>query len=129
MVNPKILIVDDEAFIRTLLQRTLAELEEDHEVELLTAVDGEMAVSVIAEEHPNLVFLDVMMPKMDGFTVCDTVKHDLALDSTRVVLLTAKGQEYDKQRGEEVGADFYVTKPFDPDYILDLACEILDLQI
>lgn len=128
-MNSKILIVDDEAFIRTLLHRTLAELEEDHDVELLTAVDGEMAVKVIVEEHPNLVFLDVMMPKMDGFTVCDTVKHNLSLGQTKVVLLTAKGQEYDKQRGEEVGADFYVTKPFDPDYILDLACEVLGIQI
>lgn len=125
-MSAKILIVDDEAHIRLLLEQTLEELE-DEGVELLTASDGEEALEVIQEERPNLVFLDVMMPKRDGFEVCNRVKHLLALDDVYVVMLTAKGQEYDRQRGKAVGADLYMTKPFDPDAILAKAQEILGL--
>lgn len=120
----KILIVDDEAFIRQLLEQTLEELE-DEGVELLTADNGEDGLALIEEEVPNLVFLDVMMPRMNGFDVCNTVKNELGMSDVYIVMLTAKGQEFDKQRGEEVGADRYMTKPFDPDELLDLAVEIL----
>lgn len=125
-MNPKILIVDDEPYILLLLEQTLEELE-DEGVEILRAEDGAQALEIIAAEHPNLIFLDVMMPSMDGFTVCEKVKHDLHYDDTTVILLTAKGQEYDRQRGAEVGADLYMTKPFDPDVVLEKAQEILGL--
>jgi len=123
----KLLIVDDEAHIRMLIEQTLEELE-DEGVEFLTAENGEIALDIIQKEKPQLVFLDVMMPKMNGMEVCRKVKKELGLDEVFIVLLTAKGQELDRQKGQEVGADVYMTKPFDPEIILSKAREVLDLQ-
>jgi DNA-binding response OmpR family regulator len=125
-MDPKILIVDDEAHIRILLERTLIDFE-DEGVEILMAENGEEALELIKAEKPNLVFLDVMMPKMNGFDVCHVVKNELKMDDVYIVLLTAKGQEYDKQKGTDVGADVYLTKPFDPDEIRDKVEEVLGL--
>jgi DNA-binding response OmpR family regulator len=120
----KILIVDDEPHLRMLIQQTLEELE-DEGVELLTAANGEEALDIIREEKPNLVFLDVMMPKKNGFDVCNAVKNELGRRDTYIILLTAKGQEFDRQRGQEVGADLYMTKPFDPDALVAKARSVL----
>jgi two-component system, OmpR family, alkaline phosphatase synthesis response regulator PhoP len=126
-MNPmKILIVDDEPHLRTLIQQALEELE-DEGVELLTATNGEEALETIRTEQPNMVFLDVMMPKKNGFDVCHTVKRELAMEQIYIVLLTAKGQEFDRQRGNEVGADIYMTKPFDPDALVAKARSVLGL--
>ena len=121
-----VLIVDDEPYIRQLIEQTLEELE-DAGVELLTADNGLDALEIIQEAQPQVVFLDVMMPKMNGFDVCYTVKREWGWDSIYVVMLTAKGQEYDKQKGKEVGADVYITKPFDPDDLLALTQNVLGL--
>jgi len=122
----KILIVDDEPHLRTLIQQTLEELE-DEGVDLITATNGEEALESIQQEQPNLVFLDVMMPKKNGFDVCNTVKNELGLKNVHIVLLTAKGQEFDRHRGQEVGADMYMTKPFDPDALVAKARSVLGL--
>ena len=124
---PKILVVDDEAHIRMLIEQTLEELE-DEGAEIITADNGLDALETIKSEKPQLVFLDVMMPKMNGFDVCKTVKFDLKMSDVYIVLLTAKGQEYDKLKGAEVGADVYMTKPFDPDELLDKAKQVLGLN-
>ena len=126
-MGQKILIVDDEAHIRMLIEQTLEELEDDG-VEFLTAENGEIALDIIQKENPKLVFLDVMMPKMNGMEVCRRVKKELALNDVFIVLLTAKGQELDRQRGQEVGADVYMTKPFDPEIILSKAKEVLGIE-
>lgn len=126
-MTPKVLIVDDEAYIRLLISQALEDLE-DEGVNLLTAEDGEQALRIIDVEKPDLVFLDVMMPKMNGFDVCHAIKHELGFKNICVVMLTAKGQEFDKQRGLNVGADTYMTKPFDPDELFEKAVEILDLK-
>ncbi|HEV8273011.1 MAG TPA: response regulator [Chitinophagaceae bacterium] len=126
-MEQKILIVDDEAHIRMLIEQTLEELE-DEGVEFLTAENGEIALEIIQKESPKLVFLDVMMPKMNGMEVCRRVKKELELNDVFIVLLTAKGQELDRQRGQEVGADVYMTKPFDPEIILSKAKEVLGIQ-
>jgi DNA-binding response OmpR family regulator len=123
-VSQKILIVDDEPHLRMLIHQALEELE-DEGVEILTAANGEEALSTIVAEQPQLVFLDVMMPKLSGFDVCQRVKGTPALTGTYIVLLTAKGQEFDRQKGTEVGADVYMTKPFDPDALLGKAREVL----
>ena len=123
----KILIVDDEAHIRMLIEQTLEELE-DNDVEFLTAENGELALEIIQEEKPDLVFLDVMMPKMNGMEVCRKVKKELQLNSIFIILLTAKGQEMDRQKGQDVGADVYMTKPFDPEALLEKAKEVLGLS-
>jgi len=122
----KILIVDDEAYIRLLISQTLEDLE-DRGVELLTAENGEVALEIIKHEKPQLVFLDAMMPRKDGFDVCNTVKHELGMADVYVIMLTAKGQEFDKLRGEQVGANLYMTKPFDPDDLLNKATQVLGL--
>lgn len=127
-MEQKLLIVDDEAHIRMLLEQTLEELEDDG-VNFFSAENGEEALEIIQTENPQLVFLDVMMPKMNGMEVCRRVKKELALGEVFIVLLTAKGQELDRQRGQEVGADLYMTKPFDPEMILKKAKEVLGLEV
>lgn len=125
MMNQKLLIVDDEAHIRMLIEQTLEDLEDDG-VELLFAENGEQALEIIQKEEPNLVILDVMMPKMNGMEVCQKVKKELKLSHVYIILLTAKGQEVDRKNGLEMGADRYMTKPFDPDEMLAIAKEILN---
>lgn len=126
-MEQKLLIVDDEAHIRMLIGQTLEDLEEEG-VEFLSAENGEEALKLIQEENPQLVFLDVMMPKMNGMEVCRRVKKELGLNNVFIVLLTAKGQELDRQKGIEVGADVYMTKPFDPEAILAKAKEVLGID-
>ena len=99
----------------------------DEGVELITAANGEEALAAIESAKPNLVFLDVMMPKLSGFDVCSRAKNGLGLRDIYIVLLTAKGQEFDRQKGHEVGADLYMTKPFDPDALLQKARDVLGL--
>ncbi len=106
-MEQKILIVDDEAHIRMLIEQTLEELE-DEGVEFLTAENGEIALDIIQKEN--------------------RVKKELELNNVFIVLLTAKGQELDRQRGQEVGADVYMTKPFDPEIILSKAKEVLGIE-
>ena len=124
---PKILIVDDEPHIRLLLEQTLEELEEKG-VTLLLADNGESAVEIIRKERPSLVLLDIMMPKLNGFDVCNKVKNELNMKDVYIIMLTAKGQEFDKKRGEQVGADVYMTKPFNPDTIVEMASNILGIK-
>jgi len=124
-MEQKLLIVDDESHIRMLIEQTLEDLE-DEGVELLFAENGEQALDLIQKEEPNLVFLDVMMPKMNGMEVCQKVKKELNLTHVYIILLTAKGQEVDRQKGMEMGADRYMTKPFDPDEMLAIAEEVLN---
>lgn len=122
----KVLIVDDEAHIRLLLEQTLEELE-DQGVDLLLASDGEEALELIKTEQPGLIYLDIMMPKLNGFDVCQIVKNEWGLQQIYIIMLTAKGQEFDKKRGFQVGADSYLTKPFDPDELLETTSQILGL--
>jgi DNA-binding response OmpR family regulator len=126
-MDAKILIVDDEAYIRLLIEQTLEELE-DRGVEILTADNGEAALAIIEAQKPRLIFLDVMMPRLNGFEVCHRVKNEWNMRDVYVVMLTAKGQEFDRQRGEQVGANLYMTKPFDPDELLRKATEVLGLS-
>ena len=125
-MTQRILIADDEAHIRVLMEQTLEDLE-DEGVELLIANNGAEALTIIQAEMPDLVFLDVMMPKMNGFEVCQIIKRNPDLPATYIIILTAKGQEFDVQKGKEVGADLYMTKPFDPDEILAKARSVLAL--
>ncbi|WP_432737668.1 response regulator transcription factor [Maridesulfovibrio sp. FT414] len=124
----KILVVDDEVHIRMLLEQTLEELEDEYDVELLTAENGEEGLDCIREERPELVFLDIMMPYMNGYEVCQAVREEEELADVKIILLTAKGQEVDRKHGLELGAERYMTKPFDPDEILEVAKSILHLE-
>lgn len=125
---PKVLIVDDEPHIRLLLEQTLEEFEEKG-VEILTAGNGKQALELIRKETPDIVYLDVMMPEMNGYDVCNAVKNDPALKGVYIILLTAKGQEYDKKMGDDSGADIYMTKPFNPDVIIAKTASILNITL
>lgn len=127
MMNKKVLIVDDEPNILILMEQALEKLEDDHDVELLTAKNGLEALELIKTEKPDLVFLDVMMPKMSGLEVCDTIKNQLAMPQIFIIMLTAKGQEFDRKNGIAVGADLYMTKPFRPKEVLQKSKEVLGL--
>jgi two-component system alkaline phosphatase synthesis response regulator PhoP len=124
-VEQVILVADDEPHIRLLIEQTLEDLA-DEGVSILTVGDGQTALDTIKAQRPRLVVLDAMMPKMNGFDVCQAVKKELGLDDVYVIILTAKGQEYDRQRGEQVGANLYMTKPFDPDELLARAREVIE---
>ena len=126
-MSKKLLIVDDEDYLRMLIEQALEDLEDDG-VEFFTASNGLEALELIKDEQPELVFLDVMMPKMNGIEVCRQVKQELGMKGVYIVMLTAKGQELDRKKGEDVGADLYMTKPFDPDKLLDKAREVLALD-
>jgi two-component system alkaline phosphatase synthesis response regulator PhoP len=127
-MSKKIVIVDDEVHIRALLEQTLEDLEEDHDVELFTASNGQEGLELITEVRPDLVFLDVMMPLMNGYDVCQAVTNNPDLSHVKVVLLTAKGQEADRERGLSSGAADYMTKPFDPDDVVEYAMGVLGLE-
>lgn len=127
-MNKKILIVDDEVHIRTLLEQSLEDLE-DAGVEIFLAREGEEGLRFAKEEKPDLMFLDIMMPKKNGYEVCEEIKKDPELKDIYIIMLTAKGQAADKVRGEDVKANEYITKPFNPDEILQKASDILRVQI
>lgn len=127
-MSKKILIVDDEVHIRALLEQALEDLE-DAGVELFLARDGEEGLRYAREEKPDLMFLDIMMPKKNGYEVCEEIKQDPDLKDIYIIILTAKGQVIDRVRGEEVQANEYITKPFNPDEILQKASYILSVQI
>ena len=126
-MSKTVLIVDDEPNILILMEQALETLEDENDVELLRARDGLEALEIIRSAKPNLIFLDVMMPKMSGLEVCNTIRKELAMEDVYIIILTAKGQEFDKQSGMAMGADLYMTKPFRPKEVLAKSREILGL--
>lgn len=121
MTQRTILVVDDEPFIC----RSLTFVLRKDNYRVLEARNGEEALTMIREHKPDLVFLDVMMPKLNGFQVTEAVRADAALAAVKIILLTAKGQDSDREIGKTAGANDYLTKPFSPTKILDRAREIL----
>ncbi|MFW5836783.1 MAG: response regulator transcription factor [Desulfovibrionaceae bacterium] len=125
----KVLVVDDEEHIRMLVGQLLEELTDDFGVDVLMARDGEEGWRIIQQEKPDVVLLDIMMPRMNGYQVCERMAEDgPAWKDTKVVLLTAKGQETDRRQGLEAGACVYMTKPFDPDELLELTKRLMGLN-
>jgi two-component system alkaline phosphatase synthesis response regulator PhoP len=114
METKKILIADDNENIRDALTYLL----EDEGYDLLLAKDGADTIRKVRELRPDILFLDIMMPEINGYDVCRTIKNDPELKNTYVIMLTAKGQVLEQERGREVGADEYVVKPFSPMEIL-----------
>lgn len=123
----KILIVDDESCIRELLQDCL-ECFVAKGVELLAADNGIDALEIIRREKPDLVFLDIMLPRLNGYEVCALVKDDPGLNQVHVVMLSAKGLEFDRQKGHAMGADLYMSKPFMPSELIDVAAKVLGIN-
>ena len=103
-----ILVVDDEDSIREILAYNL----ERENFRVVEARDGEEAIDVVSKEKPDLVLLDVMLPKKDGITVCKEIRYNLNMKDISILMISAKGEETDKIIGLEIGADDYITKPF-----------------
>lgn len=112
----QILVVDDEPAIR----ETLSFILEMEGFSVAVAADGEEALAKVREVKPSVVLLDVMMPKKDGYRVCQEIKADPQTASTKVIILTAMGQAADRARALAAGADAYVSKPFDEDGLIAL---------
>jgi CheY-like chemotaxis protein len=121
----KLLIADDEAGIRSLVRMTL----ESDAYEIVEASNGEEAVELAREHHPELLLLDVMMPKLDGFEACRTLKEDPATSDIVIVMLTARAQQSDFDRGVAAGADEYFTKPFSPVALIKLVEDIYSTRL
>ena len=120
----RILIVDDNADIRRLIGTILA--TSDHM--LAYAEDGEKALEIVKKNNPDLVILDVMMPKMDGFMVLKQMRVAGLRESTKVLVLTAKSSESDWVRGYKLGADSYLTKPFNPEELQGAVDELFSMS-
>lgn len=117
-----IMIVDDEEPVQALMAATLGN---GNRYKILLAPDGEAALQLIKQCKPDLLFLDIMMPKRDGYDVCKELKSNPATQSIKVVMLTALAQEADRQRALGVGADDYFTKPFSPTALLQKVDQFL----
>lgn len=126
--TPTILVVDDQSHIRFLLEKVLEPLRQAG-VLVVTAVNGVDALTLAQVLKPQLIFLDVLLPKLDGFEVCRRIRHQLELQETYIVFVTMKGQETDLAEGMEAGGNLYLTKPFDPDEILATAIDVLQVSI
>ena len=121
MPEKKILVVDDEPHVlRTL---TFVLTKEGYEVS--SAGDGEEAMAKVRESKPNLMFLDVMMPKKNGYEVCQELKSNSSFSDIHVVMLSAKGQEADKEKALNLGADEFMSKPFSPLGVIKKVKELL----
>lgn len=118
---PTVLIVDDEQPIVDLVRFTL----EDDQVRVVEARDGIQALEVARAERPDLIFLDVQLPRLNGFEVCRRLRQDPVLERAKIVMLTAAAQEADRARGQAAGADEYLTKPFSPLKLLSLVQALL----
>jgi len=122
----KILIADDEPQTRQMLEETLEELEA-YGVELIVVGNGMEALEAIRQQKPELVFLDALMPKMNGLEVCNTVKKQYGIRDIRIIVLTAEGQAYEIGQLSEAGADGSLMKPLDPDEVYETAARALGL--
>ena len=132
LYGKKVQIIEDESHIKALLIQTLEtafeDIIDDEELEILEANDGVEGLKIAKQEHPDLIFLDIMIPKIDGFEVCKKLKEDPSYKNTYIIMLTAKGQVVDKEKGLSVGANEYVTKPFNPDFIISKVEEKLGFK-
>lgn len=120
MPNHKILVADDSPTVLDLIQ---AALEEEYQV--ITAHDGQEALEKVRREGPDLVLLDVEMPKVNGYLVCQKLKNDPATKKIPIIMLTVRAKESDKMWGMGMGADEYLTKPFEPAELLRIIKERL----
>ena len=122
MAGKRVLVVDDDRVIQQLLE---VNLELEGYVVAGTAADGQQALDMAAKLKPDLILLDIMMPKMDGLEVCRRLKDDPKLAKIPVILLSARAQDFDVREGLDIGADAYLTKPFDPVELLDVVGRLL----
>ena len=110
----KVMVIDDSKTIR----RTAETLLKKAGCEVITATDGFEALSVIADSKPDIIFVDIMMPRLDGYQTCALIKNNMDFKKTPVIMLSSKDSLFDRARGRVVGSDQYLTKPFTKDELL-----------
>ncbi|RLA15094.1 MAG: two-component system response regulator [Gammaproteobacteria bacterium] len=120
-MSKTVLIVDDEEYIVTSLEYVVKSAG----YEVVIAYDGEQAMEKVTATVPDLLILDVMMPKLDGFEVCEKIRANPLWKSIRIIMLTAKGRDSEREKGMSLGADAYMTKPFSTRDILKRVEELL----
>lgn len=123
-MSKRILVVDDEMYIVNILDFSL----ESEGFRVSSASNGEQALRMAVEENFDLIVLDVMMPKIDGFEVCRALKAKEETKQVPIILLTAKDRDADRKKGEEVGCDAYMTKPFSPGRLIERVRELLSAR-
>lgn len=121
MEKKRLLIVDDEADLAEMIKFRM----ENNGYEVLLAHDGQAALEMARKENPDLIILDLMLPKMDGYKVCGLLKKDSRYSRIPIIIFSAKGQEDDMKLGRELGADAYITKPFEPQVLLGKINELI----
>jgi CheY-like chemotaxis protein len=124
-MTKKILIVDDELPLRLLVRATLEDESEEGRYEIIEAANGNEALEMARQEQPELILLDIAMPGLSGLEVCKKLKGDPATSDLMIVMLTAKGQQSDRERGFAAGADDYFAKPFSPLELLELVDRVM----
>jgi twitching motility two-component system response regulator PilG len=120
----KILVIDDSKTIR----RTAETLLSKEGCTVFTAIDGFDALSKIADHHPDVIFVDIMMPRLDGYQTCSLIKHNASFKDTPVIMLSSKDGLFDRARGRIVGAEQYLTKPFTRDELLGAIAQHVERQ-
>lgn len=121
MTKKRLLIVDDEADLAEMIKFRM----ENNGYEVLLAYDGQQALETARKERPDLIILDLMLPKMDGYKVCGLLKKDSRYAAIPIIIFTAKGLADDIKLGQELGADAYITKPFEPQVLLEKIKQLL----
>ncbi len=109
MDDPVVLVVDDSPTVRKIVQLTL----QRERIRVVTAGDGLSALATVADEQPDLILLDIMLPRMDGYNICQVVRKNLAYRDMPIIMLSGKDGLFDKMRGKLAGSTEYITKPFD----------------
>jgi DNA-binding response OmpR family regulator len=123
-MSKKALIVEDEGFMAEILKEELVSAG----YEVVIAKDGQEGLDKARSENPNIIIMDLMLPKIDGFRLCKMLKFDGKYKHIPIIMLTARSQESDKALGQETGADFYMNKPYDPVVLLAKIEELLKNQ-
>lgn len=124
LVGCKIMLIDDSKTIR----RSAENLLKQEGCEVITANDGFEALAKVVEHKPDLIFVDIMMPRLDGYQTCALIKHNAQYNSIPIILLSSKDNIFDKARGRIVGSESYLTKPFTRDDLLDVIKEQLHIK-
>lgn len=122
MDKKRLLIVDDEVDLAQMIKFRM----ENNGYDVLLAHDGQSALEMARKERPDLIILDLMLPKMDGYKVCGLLKKDSRYSHIPIIIFTAKGQEDDMKLGQELGADAYIVKPFEPQVLLGKIKELTE---
>lgn len=121
MDKKRILIIEDETQLVDMLKMRL----EANDYRVIAAYDGQEGLEKARKQKPDLIILDLMLPKMDGYKLCGLLKKDARYSKIPIVMFTARAQEEDRKLGEEVGAEAYITKPFEPEVLLGKIEELL----